>query len=432
MVSWTRIDSSYEGGSGMETFLDKHADVLSGALSGLDRILFRGLFSRLSYTDGFDGFLGGHHVLFKDFSPFVQRVSNHLIEHAKAMAQSQGRPYQYLWSSMLSKEDIARDIMEQDEIKEGLICVLACVEPCRTFSIRRNAETKMLDLVSEERKCLHLYFYYMDPEFGFMHVRLQTWFPMNIQVCLNGREYLAKQLDRLDIGYEKRDNCFTRIDDLPRAQKLLDKLEQRRWVRILHRFARKVNPLLYRRNPLNLSLPDYYWTVRQSEHAMDLMFQDRKSLQSIYPSLVRHAIDSFGSEDVMRFLGRRTNSRFNGEVSSNIKTRDEGTRIKHWVEENSIKMYDKQGTVLRIETTINNPKRFKVRRKATRQGEEVMTWAAMRKGVVDLRRRAEIGRASNERYLQDRCPSVTRNRHSTTSRINPTTHPQARYRKKTC
>ena len=384
----------------METFLERHSDSLLGVLSGLDRILFRGLLFPLVYPSGFDGFLGGHGVLYKDFKPFVQRVSNQLHEHAKDIAQAEGRPYHYLPGTSLAKEDFARDIMERDQVSEGLICVLACVEPCKSFSIRRRGKANTPELVSEVRKCLHLYFYYVDAEFGFMHVRLQTWFPLNIQVCINGREYLARQLDRLGIGYEKRDNCFIRIDDLPRAQKLMDKLEHRRWARILHRFARKVNPFLYRRNPLKLDLRDYYWTVRQSEHATDLMFKDRKSLQAIYPSLVRHAIDSFGSEDVMRFLGRRTNSRFNGEVSSNIKRRDEGIRIKHWVEENSIKMYDKQGTVLRIETTINNPKRFKVRRRVTRGGEEVMAWVKMRKGVADLRRRAEIGRVSNGRYLQ--------------------------------
>jgi hypothetical protein len=384
----------------METFLDKHASSLRGILSGFDRILFRGLLMPLVYSKGFDGFLGGHGILYKDFKRFVERISGHLHEHAKELANSQGRPYHYIPSARLSKEDFAREIMEQDQIQEGLICVLGCVEPCQSFSIRRNPTTKQPHLVSEQRKCLHLYFYYVDPEFGFMHIRLQTWFPLSIQVCINGREYLAKQLDRYGIGYEQRDNCFTWIEDLPRAQKLMDKLEKRRWVRILNRLARKVNPLLYRRNPMKLDLRDYYWTVRQSEHAMDLMFKDRQSLQAVYPLLIRHAINEFGSEDVLRFLGRRTNSRFNGEVSSNIKTRDEGVRIKHWVEENSIKMYDKQGTVLRIETTINNPRRFKVRRSVTRQGEELMAWVAMRKGVADLRRRAEICRASNERYLQ--------------------------------
>jgi len=166
------------------------------------------------------------------------------------------------------------------------------------------------------------------------------------------------------------------------------------------RMARRVNPLLSRRNPLKLDLRGYSWTMHQSEYATDFMFKDRQSLQAIYPSLVKHAITEFSSTDVMRFLGRRTNSQFKGEVISDIKTRIEGTRIKHRVEENSLKMYDKQGTVLRIETTINNPRRFKVRRKVVRKGEEVTAWIPMRKGTAEIRRRVEVSRAANERYIE--------------------------------
>ena len=109
------------------------------------------------------------------------------------------------------------------------------------------------------------------------------------------------------------------------------------------RMARRVNPLLSRRNPLKLDLRGYSWTMHQSEYATDFMFKDRQSLQAIYPSLVKHAITEFSSTDVMRFLGRRTNSQFKGEVISDIKTRIEGTRIKHRVEENSLKMGDLVG-----------------------------------------------------------------------------------------
>lgn len=130
----------------METFLESHSDSLLGVLSGLDRILFRGLLFPLVYPSGFDGFLGGHGVLYKDFKPFVQRVSNHLSEHAKAVAEAQGRPYHYLRGTSLSKEDFARDIVERDQISEGLICVLPCVEPCRSFSMRRCPDTKTLKL----------------------------------------------------------------------------------------------------------------------------------------------------------------------------------------------------------------------------------------------------------------------------------------------
>ena len=96
----------------------------------------------------------------------------------------------------------------------------------------------------------------------------------------------------------------------------------------------------------------------------------------------------------------RTNIRFSGPAHSQLGHRGEGLRVKHWVEENSIKMYQKEGTVLRIETTMNNPKRFKVRRKATHQGQPCKRWLPMRKGVIDFLRRAEICRAANGRYLE--------------------------------
>jgi hypothetical protein len=86
-------------------------------------------------------------------------------------------------------------------------------------------------------------------------------------------------------------------------------------------------------------------------------------------------------------------------VSSDVQRRIEGIRVKHRVEENSIKMYDKQGSVLRIETTINNPRRFKVHRSGITRGKRVKKWLPMRKGIADIRRRVELSRAANGRYL---------------------------------
>ena len=166
----------------------------------------------------------------------------------------------------------------------------------------------------------------------------------------------------------------------------------------LNRYARQVNPWVARGNELNMF--DYYWTTRQSEYATDVMFRDEASLAAVYPALADHAIRHFHSRDVMRFLGRRTNIRFAGPAHSQLGHRCEGMRVKHWVEENSIKMYDKEGCVLRIETTINNPRRLKVRRRATHKGQRRLAWLSMRKGVVDFQRRAEICRPANGRYLE--------------------------------
>ena len=382
----------------MQRFLDRHAGSVVGVLSGFDRVLFRGTLRSISYRDGMDRFLSAHCVLYKDFSTFVQRVSERVKKHARDYCEKQGRPFVYVSSSTARKETIARRIADEDRVKQGLVCVLSCVEPCQTFSVRRDRRGKRLELVSATRKCLYLYFYFIDREFGLMHIRLQTWLPMSIQVCLNGREYLARRLDRAGIGYCKEDNCFTHIDDLTKAQEMLDALTGRNWVHFLNALARRVNPWLGRQ--AGLDLHPYYWTVRESEYATDVMFTDPAALARVYPALVDHALRHFSCQDALRFLGRRTNSRFNGEVSGNVRHRPEGVRLKHWVEENSIKMYDKQGSVLRIETTINNPRRFKVRRRATRAGRACMRWIPMRKSVADIPRRVEICRAANERYLE--------------------------------
>jgi hypothetical protein len=382
----------------MERFLQRHSGRIVGVLSGFDRVLFRGTLRSLSYLSGMDKFLGSQHVLYRDFGAFAERLSSQVKAQAEAIAQQHRRPLRYLPSAQESKEDIARLIMEKDGIREGLVCVLTCVEPCQSFFLRKDAERKLLHLAAGQRKCLHVYYYFVDREFGLMHVRLQTWLPFPIQVCLNGREYLARQLDKAKIGYDQRDNCFVRIDDLKLAQKILDRLVKRRWPKYLKALARRVNPLLLPQS--GLSLRDYYWTWRQGEYATDILFKDAAQLKEIYPRLVRHALTLFSCRDVLRFLGRRVNHRFSGEVTTVYHERVEGVCVKHWVEENSIKMYDKQGSVLRIETTINNPRRFKVYRWATRHGKRCQAWLPMRKAITDLPRLVEICQAANRRYLE--------------------------------
>jgi hypothetical protein len=334
----------------------------------------------------------------KDFGRWAERLSKAIKERAKAIARERGRPVVYVKSSTADKETMARRIMQRDGVREGLICVLTCVEPCQSFQVRRDRESKQLVLVPWPRKCLHVYFYFVDREMGFMHIRLETWLPFTMQVCLNGREYLARRLDRAGIKYVRDGNCFTWIEDVRRAQAMLDDLGRRKWVRFLNALARRVNPHVDRDSPLDLH--GYYWSIRQSEYATDVMFRTAAQLHSVYPVLSRHAMVHFRSDDILRFLGRQTNSRFSGEVTTHYGYRVEGFRVKHRVEENSIKMYDKAGSVLRIETTINNPRRFRVHRPVTRYGKRTVGWVPMRKGVADIARRIELSRAANERYLE--------------------------------
>jgi hypothetical protein len=382
----------------MELFLEQHRDVVLGVLSGFDRILFRGTLRSISYTSGMEQFMGVHHILHKDFGTFVDGLTESIKAHALHVSETTGRPYIHLRSAGQSKEELVRELIQSDGITKGLVCVLACVEPCQTFRMQKNARTKHIELAAAQRKCLHFYYYYLDREFGLVHVRLQSWAPFSIQVCLNGREYLARRLAKAGIGFEQRDNCFSRIDNLPKAQAMIDELINRRWHRFLNMLAWRVNPILAPK--AGLDLHDYYWTIRQSEYATDVMFRSESDLQAVYPSLVAHAMHHFRAADVLRFLGRRVNARFKGEVTTSFLNRTEGVRVKHRVGDNSIKMYDKQGCVLRIETTINDPRALRVYRETTRHGQSAMGWVPMRKGLADIVRRVEICRAANQRYLE--------------------------------
>jgi hypothetical protein len=379
----------------MEQFITTHCDNIVGVLEGFDRVLFRGTFLSLTHGDGMGRFLSAKGIRLTQFKDFALRCSRHLAEHAKRLAARRRRPYRHLQSPKISKEDEARAIAERDAIRKGLVCVFSCVEPCQSFSLRRREDG--YHLVSEPRKCNFFYFYYMDREFGLMHVRLQSWLPFGIQVCLNGRSYLARQLDREGIAYVRQGNCFVHIDNLPRAQAILNRLHRRPWAKTLDALARRVNPFL--NDPHVLDARRYYWTIRQSEVATDVMFDEPSSLERLYPSLCRHVVERHNGEDVLQFFGKKATLRFNGEVLTEQQRLTEGVRIRHRLAGNSIKMYDKAGSVLRIETTVNNPNQFQVLRRAQDDPHSALAWRPMRKGTADTRRRVEVSLAANRRYL---------------------------------
>lgn len=380
----------------MKKFVKRFGHLITGTLSCFDRLLLRGSILRFGRPESLTSWLAWQGILLKDFAERTSEFTSRLKEHAQAFAARAGRPYKYLDSPSSSKEDIVQGILAEDKITEGLVCVLSAVELCKSYDVHRNRDARRLELRKRTRQCLFLYFYFVDREFGLMHVRLQTWLPFDIQICLNGREWLARLMDKEGLTYERRDNCFASLENPERAQELADSMLDTNWVKVCHHFAKRVNPLLRD----ILKDVQYYWTVRQGEYATDIMFRDEKTLAELYPHLVRHAISTFGCEQILRFLGTKLNGHFEGEVTTRPTRRIEGICVKHVVCENSIKMYDKQGSVLRIETTINNPRRFKVRRRLIRNGKQVVDWYSMRKGVIDMRRRVQLSRAANARYLK--------------------------------
>jgi hypothetical protein len=380
----------------LNPFIEKHQQDVMGVLHCFDRLRLQGSLRYLYCQEIFVQYLRRAKVLFKDFKQFATGLTAEVCANAEQLAQSLGRPFTYFPSSAISKEEEAQKLVQRDGIKAGLVAVFRCVEPCRTYKMRGNYQTKLLEPSLEWGKCMHLYFYVQHPRFGLLHLRLQTWFPYLIHICLNGHEWLARQMDEKGLRYRKADNRFTWIEDFQVAQSLADAQLHTDWVALCEELRRTYHRLHEQiAQPLGLS---YYWTAPETEFATDVLFREQACLDALFPHLVRHALLNLGTEQVMRFLGKQFNVQFEGQVVTDLRRRAEGMRVKHWVNENSIKLYN-CFNVLRPETTINNPEDLKVFRTPETRPEAPLAWYPLRRGVADLHRRAEISRAANERYL---------------------------------
>lgn len=389
----------------MQSFLRNLSGRVLGVLSGFDRLMFRGHLRTLMNPHGMNLYCWTNDVRFTDFKAHAQERTEALMAASLAEAKRLGRPVQYLAGAGARKEELARDLARRDGITDGLVGVFTAVEPCWSFGVRPNGGTKRLEMRREFRKCLHVYHYYQHRRFGLMYARVQSWFPFTVQVGLNGREWLARSLDAAGVSYRRRDNTFAWVGDFARAQELLDAQLRVNWSGLLDEVRRLVHPA----HPelLGQYRAEYYWSLTQSEWATDVVFGDRSTLARHYEPWLRFAMTSFASPDVLRFLGKkptadgRVNGHFQGEMVSDLGHRVDGMRIKHRVGQNSVKMYDKAGgVVLRVETTINDPSDFKVYRPKASAADGEWAWQAMRSGVADLHRRAEVSQAANERYLE--------------------------------
>jgi hypothetical protein len=416
----------------MMSFLQRLGAKVLGALSGFDRIRLRGTLPRLANTGGFFRWLEAAGVPLKGFSAYSEGRTRQLRAALEAKATAAGRPVEYL-PGYTDKEALVQQRLRRDGVAPGgLVCAFSTLENCTSYDVYRNPKTHHIDLRRRPRKCLHYYFYFDDHRFGLAQVRLQTWFPFNTNVVLNGREWLARQLDKKGIAYQRRDNCFTWVEDFARAQKLADLQPKIHWEAELDRLLRRVLP------PRRLWLPDdhYYWTADQTEWATDLAFRSADELAELFPQLIHRGIETFRSEDVLRFLGRRLTAEghvpesCNDEVTSDLKHRPEGARIKHRAGKNTVKLYDKQGSVLRVETTLNEVKGLKSYRASADDPEGPRQWRPMRKSVVEMTRRAALSQASNGRYLEalGSLPTGTPLGRATTKLCRPVVIEGRRYR----
>ena len=387
----------------MDTLSNKFGAVVKGVITGFDRIVFKGMLMPIIYATGMQFFLMSRNVLNKDFKGYALEQSRKIVQSAEELSKNRcGSGITYISSYKERKETLAHKRQKENGVKEGLIGIWSCVESCSTFRSTFDPEKKYPVLRSERSKCKHLYFYYDDPVFGFMSVRLQTWAPYEIQIALNGREWLRRSLEERNCDYILSGNKFLHIDDYDFAQECLNAQATTNFEEILTSFLPSVFPLM----GSVVGEMSYYWTVWQSEVAKDYIFESDEALQPLMRDFLRHSLISGTGERILQYFGSpvKVNGQphplSNPEILSRANRWYDGLRVRHWNGKNSVKLYNDHN-VLRLEMTMNDPSKFKIHRHSANQDRsEPKKLLPMRKGIADISARAGVSKNVVNRFTE--------------------------------
>jgi hypothetical protein len=374
---------------------DKYADALDGMLKCYDRIIVMGSLDPICYARGMTKYLYTHNIRIFDYAQFAKPLADTIRQTAEAIAREHQLTIEFVRSKKLRKEDRIQAIVKARGEQPGLVHIFSAMEPCGSYDPWHDKASGKTFLKYTEAKCLHYYFYFIDAELGLCYLRVPTWCPFRLQFYCNGHAWLASQLKRDNIDYVLRDNAFVHIADYARANELAANLDIAQLHHKLDQFAAQYCPVI---QTLNATCQ---WSLMQVEYATDLVFKQRRTLQAFYPLLLESLIHAVKPEDIAMFLGHKLTGNYQGEVGSRFNVRVPGTRIKHALRAAALKMYDKFGLILRIETTVTEVSFLQQYREVQHQnGTRETKWAKMKKTIYSLRPLGEVLTAANRRYLE--------------------------------
>jgi hypothetical protein len=388
------MDIRVTGGCMTQSLTERYRAQIAGTLSCYDRMVITGTLPQVCYPEGMTHYLHTHEIRIFDYPDFANGLREQVRERAEALARQAGIEIEHIVRRGIRKEDVVERVLRQRGEHPGLVHILSAMESCSRYQPWCNKATGAVSVKRREGKCLHYYFYFMDPVFGLVHLRVPTWAPFRLQFCCNGHSWLARQLTAEGIGYSMVDNAFSRIDDWERAQQLADSLVATDLHRVLDSYAAQCCPVA------DGFGQTYHWSLMEVEYATDLAFRSSGFLRPVYEQLIRQTVLTVKAEQIATFLGRRITPQLAQEVGSFYADRPWGTCVKHRFGKLSIKMYDKGGIVLRIETTANDVSAFKHHRQVEhRNGPPTVQLAEVRKTIYSLVDLREIMLGCNRRYL---------------------------------
>lgn len=379
----------------MNLLTEKYSSKISGVLGCFDRIILTGTLPQICYSQGMTSYLYSKEIRIFDYPKFAEPFKEILRSNAEQLAKDNNISIEFVRKSHIRKENLVKKVLDKRGTHSGIVHIISAMEACGSYKPWHDKNTGKTFLKGIQGKCLHYYFYFIDPYLGYGYVRVPTWCPFKLQVYINGHNILANELDKYGIEHSMLDNSFDYIEDFDKAQEICNDID----IKEIHA---RLDKLVKIYCPVNESFGQvYHWSIMQAEYATDIVFKKQEYLQSIYTELVTTAIHTVKPDNVASFLGQKVDPRYKGEMGNNYNIRIEGSRIKHSMGKNSIKIYDKFSKILRIETTTNDVSFFKHYREVEhRDGTTSMKHAPLKKNIYSLTLLSLLFAASNRRYLE--------------------------------
>jgi hypothetical protein len=374
---------------------ERYRERMVGVLSCYDRIIITGTLPGACYAGGMTSFLYAKGIRIFDYARFAEPLRERIRSRAQEACVDAGIEIEHINKPHIRKEEVVAKVLARRGDHPGLVHVISAMEACESYRPWHDKASGKTGLKPSPGKCLHYYFYFIDEKFGLCYLRVPTWCPFRLQFYCNGHSWLARKLTAAGIEFSLADNAFVRIADADRAQALADTFKPEELHRRLDRYAKRFCPVA------EAFGQSYHWSLMQVEYSTDLIFRSEETLKPLYENLSRQAILAVKAEQVASFLGKKITPQLAQELGSGFSTRIEGTCIKHRFAKTGVKMYDKFGRVLRLETTTNDVSFFKHHRKVEhRDRHTTRELAPLKKSIYSLIDLREILLGCNRRYLE--------------------------------
>jgi hypothetical protein len=330
-------------------------------VESIDRMYLNVYVPRLQSTAGVAHFFRVHRGATFASSALMEPISAAFVAALERFACTQGIPL-FTFAKGQRKDEVAAAHLAQFDAEEGVLFIGKAQEKTAVVRTekRRNPETGQSYpwLVRATAMVNHYYIYGVDRDFGPFFLKICSYFPYNAKLCLNGHEYLKRQLAQEGIAYDALDNGLLSCADPARMQVICDDVDAptidgllRKWLaRVPHPFTPEDRAAGYR----------YDVSILQAEFALTQVLDRPVTGRLLFEEVIRENLDLGRPDHVQLIFDRRVTKRTPGRFRTRVITQGVTPSLYVDYKKTRIKQYHKEGRALRTETTINNTRDFAI------------------------------------------------------------------------